>query len=75
MVQRGAFIGPPEAVGENVTEAPARTLFNAYFQIRIVSVRIWVRFDDMAGNSVEDVPGLFIQGPRVFYGVKWSFWN
>jgi hypothetical protein len=72
---RGPVSGAPGEPGEVPPQASARTVVNAYLQMRIIDVRIWVRFDDMAGNDVEDVPGLFIQGPRIYYGVKWSFWN
>jgi hypothetical protein len=74
-MHRGPVTGTPDQPGELPRQASARTLVNAYLQMRIIDVRIWVRFDDMAGNDVEDVPGLFIQGPRIYYGVKWSFWN
>jgi hypothetical protein len=74
-IQRGSMIGPPALPGETLPELEARTLFNAYLQIRIIDVRIFLRFDDMVGNDVFDAPGLGIEGPRIVYGVKWSFWN
>jgi hypothetical protein len=74
-VHRSEINGPPPAAGEPAPATPSRTLFDGYLQIRIIDVRIWIRLDDLAGNEVEDLPGLPIRGPRIFYGVKWSFWN
>lgn len=74
-LHRGPLFGPPSEPDGPLVEAPARTLLNAYLQMRIIDVRIWIRFDDMGGNDVQDLPGLFIKGPRIFYGVKWDFWN
>jgi hypothetical protein len=73
--QRGELVGGPLEPDGPLAPVPARTLIDAYVQIRIIDIRVWVRFDDMAGNDVQDLPGLFVQGPRVFYGVKWNFWN
>jgi hypothetical protein len=73
--RRGPMLGPPAGASLPGEELPTRTLLNASFQIRIIDVRIYVRFDDMLGQEVEDVPGLVIQGPRIFYGVKWNFQN
>jgi len=73
--RRGPVSGPPVEVDGGATEAAGRTLFNAYLQIRIIDIRIWARFDDIGSNDVEDAPGLPIRGPRIYYGVKWNFWN
>lgn len=73
--QRGELAAGPLEPDGPFAVVPARTLLDAYLEMRIIDIRIWLRFDDMAGNDVEDLPGLFIQGPRVFYGVKWNFWN
>jgi hypothetical protein len=75
VVRRGALLGPPPASGEPGVDMPARTLVNGYLQIRIIDVRIFIRSEDMAGQIVQDLPGLDIQGPRLLYGVKWNFWN
>jgi len=73
--RRGVMLGPPASDSLPGSDIPARTLLNASFQIRIIDVRIFMRFDDLLGQDVEDVTGLFIKGPRIFYGVKWNFWN
>jgi hypothetical protein len=74
-VHRGEVTGPAPAPDEPAPTVPARTLLDGYLQIRIIDVRIWIRFDDLVGNEVEDLPGLPVRGPRIFYGVKWNFWN
>ncbi len=74
-VYRGVMQTPP-APGQSVgVDLPARTVFNAWLTVRIIDVHIFVRFDDLVGNDVEDVRGRPVRGPRVFYGVKWDFWN
>lgn len=58
-----------------VTSLPARNLLHSYLQIRILDVRIFGRLEDMIGNSMEDIPGQPVRGPRLLWGVKWQFWN
>lgn len=48
---------------------------DAYLQIRIIDVRLFGRFEDLMGAHHTDIPGRQITGPRIFYGVKWQFWN
>jgi len=74
-VFRGAMQGPPAARQAQGVDLAARTVLNARLSIRILDVHIFVRFDDMMGSDVEDVPGQPVRGPRVFYGVKWDFRN
>jgi hypothetical protein len=57
------------------TSLPAHTVFNGYLQIRIIDVRVFLRWEDFAAQDIEDLPGRFHRGPRVFYGVKWNLWN
>ncbi len=54
---------------------PETTTFDAYAQIRIIDVRLFGRFEDIAGQNTLEVPGRIMPGPRIFYGVKWQFWN
>jgi hypothetical protein len=54
---------------------PERMLLNAYLQIRIIDVRIFIRSDDMTGADSEDLFGRVIRGPRLMYGVQWQFRN
>jgi hypothetical protein len=52
-----------------------RTIFDAYLQIRILDLRMFIRFDDMTGQNEEYIPGQSVRGPRILYGVKWRFFN
>ena len=54
---------------------PEFDVLDAYLQIRIIDVRIFGRFEDMLSKDPVDVGGRIINGPRLFYGVKWHFWN
>ncbi|CAN5860517.1 hypothetical protein BH23GEM9_BH23GEM9_09590 [soil metagenome] len=54
---------------------PAHTVFNGYLQIRVIDVRMFVRWEDLTAQIIEDLPGRFHRGQRIFYGVKWNFWN
>ena len=67
-VHRGAMLAP-------YADVPADDRIDAYVQIRIIDVRLFGRFYDITGQGVTDVRGRTIAGPRIFYGVKWNFWN
>ncbi len=67
-VHRGNMVTPAD------TLAPDNTI-DAYLQIRIIDVRLFGRFEDILGNNAVEVPGRTMLGPRLFYGVKWQFWN
>jgi hypothetical protein len=75
ILQRGALFAPNPLPGELPLVLPARTQANAYLQIRIIEVRLFIRFDDIQAGDVADLPDLAIRGPRLVYGVKWDFWN
>lgn len=73
-VERGEMIVPSLDGGAAIVP-PTRTL-NGYLQIRIMDVRAFVRWDNIlnaVGNA--DVPGRILPGQRIFYGVKWNFWD
>ncbi|HEU5209490.1 MAG TPA: hypothetical protein VFU06_08770 [Longimicrobiales bacterium] len=55
--------------------APGSTLFDGWLVIRIVSVQAFLRYEDMSGHAFADAPGRVVSGPRIVYGVKWSFLN
>lgn len=67
-VHRGTMIVP-------FGDMPADDRIDAYVQIRIIDVRLFGRFYDIMGQGITDVRGRTIAGPRIFYGVKWNFWN
>jgi hypothetical protein len=56
---------------------PSAMRVNAFLHIRIIDVRMFLRYEDLMGNSQEvlDLPGRPLRGPRIFYGVKWNLWN
>src|SRR5690606_11317941 len=55
--------------------APGSTLLDGWLVIRIVTVQAYLRYEDIAGQGFADAPGRLISGPRIVYGVKWSFLN
>lgn len=59
----------------DVMQLPATNTVDAYLQIRIMDVRAFIRYEDLTGQDAAQVPDRPIQGPRVFYGVKWQFFN
>ena len=63
-----------DATTPTITQ-PAVDYFDAYLEIRIIDVRAFVRYEDLSGEKVEDVPGRALPGPRILYGVKWQFFN
>lgn len=75
ILQRGDVAAPPPVPGDPLVTLASRTRFSGYFQIRIIDVRLFVRFEDIQGGYLTDLPGLDIRGPRLVYGVKWNFWN
>ncbi len=73
---RRGVMSVPSTGGQEVVSLPARTVLNAYLQIRIVTVRAFVRFDNMSAvRSLADLPGRTLPAARVVYGVKWELWN
>jgi hypothetical protein len=51
-------------------------LFNLYVQVRIIDIRIFWRFENLANRTTPfDVPGLTVPGGRALYGVRWFFRN
>ncbi|NIQ52520.1 MAG: hypothetical protein GWN71_03425, partial [Gammaproteobacteria bacterium] len=64
------------APGGATAEVPAFTSFDAYLQIRVLSVRAFVRWDNLRlSPGIQDFPERAFPRQRVFYGVKWEFWN
>ncbi|HEX7052020.1 MAG TPA: Plug domain-containing protein [Longimicrobiales bacterium] len=71
---RGPMATPAPDAG--VTAVPARTSFDFYLQIRVMSVRAFLRWENILHRlDLEDLPGRVLPGQRVFYGVKWEFHN
>ena len=65
----------PDADG-TLALVPARTAYDFYLQVRIVDVRAFVRWENILNNVHRQyLPGRYMPGQRVFYGVKWELWN
>jgi hypothetical protein len=72
------FVASPD--DPDAIPGPARVPFyqswNAYLQIRVVTVRIFVQWENFFGRRVlQDVPGRTMPGVRATYGVRWTFRN
>ena len=59
----------------SIAELPVRSVVHAELMIRIIDVRIFARYEDWGGKGITDLPDRTIRGPRIFYGVKWHFYN
>lgn len=80
VAQRGSVVVYSPTAGEDVElqqVVPSALRVNGYLQIRVIDVRIFLRYEDLLGNTrqVIDLPGRPLRGPRIFYGVKWNLWN
>jgi hypothetical protein len=73
--QMFAFDRAAATPADALVTLPAIGVFNAYFQLRIIDVRAFVRYEDPQGQVIAEVPNRFLRGPRIFYGVKWQFYN
>jgi hypothetical protein len=75
--QRGTTLMPitPLEDGPAFATVPGYTRVDGYLQIRVIDVRAFIRWEDVTGQDVMDVPGRIQRGPRIFYGVKWNLWN
>ena len=79
-IHRGAMLYPLHTTGpadEPLTSISMLPLdyIDAYLQIRIIDVRAFVRYEDLQGQQLPEVPERALRGPRIFYGVKWQFFN
>jgi len=73
---RGAIGLPPsDPAGPPIAALPSRTVLYGDLTLRIIDIRIFLRYDDWTRQEIADIPGQPILGPRFFYGVKWHFWN
>ncbi len=77
VTRRGAVLMPAAPGAEEpVLELPGRFLYSAYLQIRVVSVRAFIRWENANNlHGVVDFPDRILPGQRVVYGVKWELWN
>jgi hypothetical protein len=82
MVRRGSALTPrPEPVppgDEPVAPvaSEAYTLFNAFVQIRVIDVRVFVVVENVFNlRGAADIPGRPFPGARAIYGIRWYFRN
>ena len=55
---------------------PRYALWNAYVQVRIIDIRVFWRFENLANRrTASDVPGTTLAGGRALFGVRWFFRN
>lgn len=87
--RRGAMRVPPVAAAAPEEEddvaadevpdfeiVPGRTTFDFYFQVRIMEVRAFLRWENITHRiDLFDLPGRTLPGQRLLYGVKWEFRN
>jgi len=82
--ERSSMLVPlvdPEGVpgmgdGPGLQRVPFYQSWDGFFQLRIVSVRIWARFENFtAREGLQDFPGRVQPFTRATFGVRWTFWN
>jgi hypothetical protein len=57
-------------------EVPFGQSWHAFLQLRIVTVRIFIRFENLTvRENNQDIPGRVLPEARVLYGVRWTLWN
>ena len=55
---------------------PFRQSWDAYLQVRVVTVRIFIRFENLSVRERnQDFPGRILPATRAMYGVRWTLWN
>ncbi|HSL71327.1 MAG TPA: Plug domain-containing protein [Longimicrobiales bacterium] len=73
---RGDMLAPVLSTAGWATEVlPRYLMMDAYLQIRIIDVRLFIRGENMNNEEVAEVSGRTVRTPRYLYGVKWTFWN
>lgn len=78
LVHRGAMLAPDVGVtspSADPVALPEISYIDAYLQIRIIDVRAFLRYEDLQGQEIAEVTNRLLRGPRLFYGVKWEFFN
>jgi hypothetical protein len=78
MRQRGEMLAPEL----NATTSqwgtvllPSYNTIDAYVQIRVIDVRLFLRAENLSNQLVPEIPGRLLQTPKIMYGVKWDFYN
>ena len=81
---RSAMMLPLADTGAEVEEGspfppvtvPFQQSWNAWLQFRVVTVRIFLRFENVSVRPFnQDFPGRLLPQTRAMYGVRWTLWN
>lgn len=79
LIHRGQMVVPAVPSEENPSPdpltMPAIQYVDAYLQIRVIDLRAFIRMEDLQGQVVNEVADRDLRGARIFYGVKWQFFN
>jgi hypothetical protein len=72
-VGRGRTTAFAPLPGRPPLEVQPYVLFNFFVQVRILDVRAFYRFDNVADWRTADIPGVILPGGRGMFGVRWFF--
>ncbi|MFO7588842.1 MAG: Plug domain-containing protein [Gemmatimonadota bacterium] len=72
---RTASADAPTTETDATTAVPAFTFLDWNMGIRVMSVLVYFRFDNMSRRAAGDLPGLAFPIARSAFGVKWEFLN
>jgi hypothetical protein len=71
-----AFPGEEGAPLPGLLSVPFEQSWYTFLQIRIVSVRMFFRFENLTlRENNQDLPGRFLPQFRTMYGIRWVLWN
>ncbi len=66
----------PDAVTGGPVRVPFYQSWNAHLQIRVVTVRVFIRWDNLfLRPENQDLPGRLLPRTRAMYGVRWTLNN
>jgi hypothetical protein len=66
----------PDAVDGGPVRVPFYQSWNAHLQIRVVTVRVFIRWDNLfLRPENQDLPGRLLPRTRAMYGVRWTLNN
>jgi hypothetical protein len=74
---RNAMLVPAAAGGASATtEVPFRQSWFARVQVRVISVRLFLDWENVTVREAnQDFPGRILPSMRVSYGIRWTLWN
>jgi hypothetical protein len=66
----------PQEGGTGLQAVPFGQSWDFFLQIRIVTVRIFLRLDNFTGReNLADLPERLLHTGRSVYGIRWTLWN